>query len=271
MFVDFGSMPQDQMTFQQQYPQLFQQGLADQKDKKWDDAISKYQNLLDEGQNSLTNEQASVIYHNMAASSFEKADFIKSYVWTKKSLSLNSSNDFAKDLLQDVTKKFQPEQVAHQISAFESAEKAILKNTAFDFILILFLVFCGLSFFLGFKSWINKKRAQLESESTSIQQKSPFGLMLAFGFTSILTFMFLGAVFLKWQDSQTLKAIISAEKAAVQTASGGNQATIYDASAGLEVDILKIESNFVQIRYPGAFSGWVDRKNLEILYRLAWP
>lgn len=271
MFVDFGSMPQDQMTFQQQYPQLFQQGLADQKDKKWDDAISKYQNLLDEGQNFLTNEQASVVYHNMAASSFEKADYIKSYVWTKKSLSLNSSNEFSKDLLQEVTKKFQPEQVAHQISAYESAEKAIFKNTSFDLILLLFLILCGLSFFLGFKTWLKKKQAQLESESTSVQQKGPFGLILTFGFISILTFILLGAAILKWHDSQIPKAIISAEKAAIQTASGGNQATIYDATAGLEVDIIKIESNFVQIRYPGAFSGWVDKKNLEILYRLTWP
>ena len=271
MFVDFGSMPQDQMTFQQQFPQLFQQGLADQKDKKWDDAISKYQNLLDQGQNSLTSEQASVIYHNMAASSFEKADFLKSYVWTKKSLSLDSGNDFAKDLLSEVTKKFQPQQVAHQISAFQSAQKAFLKNTTFDFVMITFLVLFAFSFFLGCKTWLNKKQAQLEGESTSVQQKNPLGLMLAFGFTFVFTFLMAGTVFLKWKDNQTPKAIVSAEKTAVQTASGGDQATIYDATAGLEVDILKIEANFVQIRYPGAFSGWVDKKNLEILYRLAWP
>ncbi len=271
MFVDFGSMPQDQMTFQQQFPQLFQQGLADQKNNKWDDAISKYQNLLDQGQNFLTNDQTSVIYHNMAAVSFEKADFIKSYVWTKKALSLNSSNDFAKNLLQEVTKKFQPAQIPHQISVFENTQKVVLQNVTFDLVFVLFLLFLGVNYYLGSKLWLVRRRNQLESESTSVQQKNPLGLSLTFGLISAVSILLAGAAYLKWQDNLTPKAIITAEKSSVQTASGGNQPVIYDASAGLEVEILKIESNFVQIRYPGAFSGWVDKKNLEILNRITWP
>ncbi len=271
MFVDFGSMPQDQMTFQQQFPQLFQAGLAAQKDQKWDDALGKYQNILDQSQDSLTHEQLSVVYHNMATCSYEKADFLRSFIWTKKALSLNSDNQFSKTLLTEVSKKFQPQQIPHQISALESLEKVVLNKVNFDSFLIGFFVLAAISLHLGSKAWILRRRTQLESESASVQKKSPLSGLMAFAAFTFCSLIFLTAAFLKWTDNSQLNAIISAEKSPVQTAAGGNQAVIYDATAGLEVDVLKVEGDFVQIRYPGAFSGWVEKKNLEILKRARWP
>ncbi len=271
MFVDFGSMPQDQMTFQQQFPQLFQAGLADQKEKKWDDAVGKYQALLDQSQNNLTNEQASVVYHNMAASYFEKADFVRSFIWSKKALSLNSDNDFSKTLLSEVTKKFQAPQIPHQISATESFKNAVLDKVTVDSLLIGSFILFAFTLHIGTKAWILRRRLQLESETASVQKKYPVGLTIAFVAVGFLTLAFCAASFAKWKDNLQTKAIVSAEKAPVQTAPGGSQAVIYDATAGLEVDVLKIENDFVQIRYPGAFSGWVEKKNLEILKRTNWP
>ena len=108
-------MPQDSMTFQQQFPQLFQQGLTPQQEKKWDDAISKYKILLDQGHNAITNEQASVVYHNMAASAYGKSDFLNAYIWSKKAIVLNSNNSFSQNILEQVVKKYQPPQIPHQI------------------------------------------------------------------------------------------------------------------------------------------------------------
>ena len=264
-------MPQDSVTFQQQFPQLFQQGLAYQKLKNWDDAIGKYKTLLDEGQNFLTDQQVSVIYHNMASCSFEKSDFIKSYIWSRKSVALDSNSDAAQQLLVQVTKKFQPPQIPHQISAVESLQKVALKNVSPDILLISFFIFFSLTVALGCRFWLVRKRNQIESESASVNKKNPLGPLLTFIGVSITTLILASSAFLKWSDSQVPKAIIAEDKTAVQTASGGNQAVIYDAGVGLEVDVLRIESNFVQIRYPGAFSGWVDKKNLEILSQPYWP
>ncbi len=264
-------MPQDQMTFQQQFLQVFQEGLAFQKEKKWDDAINRYQTLLDQSQNNLTNEQASVVYHNMAASSFEKTDFVRSFIWSKKALSLNSDNEYSKILFTEVTKKFQTPQIPHQISAAESFENAVLDKMTMDSLLIGFFILFACSLYLGGKAWLLRRRLQLESETASVQKKYPLGLLVAFIAVGFFALAFGGVSFVKWKDSLQMKAIVSAEKAPVQTAPGGGQAVIYDATAGLEVDILKIEKDFVQIRYPGAFSGWVEKKNLEILNRTNWP
>ena len=271
MFVDFGSMPQESMTFQQQFPQLFQQGLAQQQGKRWDDAISKYKVILDQGQGALTHEQASVVYHNMAASAYEKSDFKNAYIWSKKATSLNSNNAFAQNLLQEVSKKFQPVQIPHQISMVESLQKVGLKNISFDILLVGFLTFFSIALFLGLKIWLTRKKDQIESESLSKQKKQPLASWFSFAIVIAISGIFLFLAVIKWSDLSIPKAIIAVDNTSVQTAAGGNQATIYDASVGLEVDVLKINSDFVQVRYPGAFSGWVAKKNLEILTSPAWP
>ena len=264
-------MPQDLMTFQQQFPQLFQQGLTDQQGKKWDDALSKYKILLDQGHNAITNEQASVVYHNMAASAFEKSDFLNAYIWSKKALVLNSDNSFAQNLLNQVAKKYQPPQIPHQISTIESLQKVGLKNISFDSLLIGFLVFLLISLFLGLKLLFKAKQNQLESESQSSQKKQPLGKFVSLGFTFLFVGLFLFLTVIKWSDMTIIKAIISSDNTSVQTASGENKASIYQASAGIEVDVLKTDSQYAQIRYPGAFSGWVNKKNLEILSYPYWP
>lgn len=271
MFVDFGSMPQDSVTFQQQFKQQFQEALALQQQKKWDDAAGKYQTLLDEGQGSLTAEQGSVIYHNLSAIAFEKSEFPKAFVWSKKSLALDGNNIFAKSLSTEIAKKFQPVQIPHQISTIETIQKVVLKDTSFDFLLIGFLLFFILSLFLSLKTMLSRKKNQIESETLSVQKKNSLGLVGAFTGSLLLTAIFLFLVVIKWSDLSIPKAIITADNTSVQTAAGGNQAVIFEAAAGLEVDVLKIEPEYVQVRYPGAFSGWVLKKNLEILSAVSWP
>lgn len=264
-------MPQDSMTFQQQFKQHFQEGLALQQEKKWDDAISKYQSILDEGQGSVTAEQASVVFHNLSTIAFEKGDTVKAYIWSKKSLTLNSENPFAKNLSAEIEKKYQPVQIPHQISTIETLQKVTLKNVSFDFLLVGFLVFFAFSIYLALKTLLARKKNQLESESLSVEKKNSIGLILGVSSGLSVAAIFLFLLVIKWSDLSIPKAIITTDGTSVQTASGGNQAAIFEAAAGLEVDVLKIEPEYVQIRYPGAFSGWVSKKNLEILTLPGWP
>ena len=263
-------MPQELMTFQQQFKQLFQQGLALQQQKKWDDAISKYQSILDEGTNALTSEQAAAVYHNLSVISFEKSDLLKSYIWSKKSLSLNSDNVLVKNLFSEINKKFQPPQIPHQISTIETIQKVTLKNVSFDFLLIGFLVFAVLSLSLALKAVLARKKKQIESESISAEKKSSVNVLFGLIGSLFLTAIFIFFTTIKWSDLSIPKAIITVDNTSVETASGGNQASIFNASAGLEVDVLKVEPEYVQVRYPGAFSGWVSKKNLEILSTATW-
>lgn len=263
-------MPQDSMTFQQQFKQHFHDALALQQEKKWDDAVSKYQSLLDEGQGTITADQASVIYHNLSAIAFEKGDTVNAYIWSKKAVTLNPDNSFAKTLSAEIAKKYQPVQIPHQISTIETLQKVTLNHASMDFLLIGFLVFFGISLFLALKNWLERKKNQIESENLSMQKKNSMGLVIGFSSTLLIAAVFLFFCIIKWEDLSTPKAIVINDKTSVQTASGGNQAAIFEASAGLEVDVLKIEPEYVQVRYPGAFSGWVSKKNLELLTSPSW-
>lgn len=264
-------MPQDKNAFQQQFNTQFQQALALQQEKKWDDAVSKYQSLLDQGLNNLSDEQASALYYNLSAIAYEKGDFLQSYIWSKKSVSLNSENSFAKQISAEILKKYQPVQIPHQISTVESLQKITLKNVSIDILLVGFLVFFGLTIFMALKSLLMKKKNQIESENESIQKKYSIAPLISFFSFLIVSCAFLFLVVIKWTDLSVPKAIVARDNTSVQTASGADQAVIYTASAGLEVDILKIEADYVQIRYPGAFSGWVLKKNLELLSSTSWP
>ena len=271
LFVDFSSMPQESMTFQQQFPQLFQLGLAQQKEKKWDDAIANYKSILDQGRNGVTPEQGSVVYHNMAVCAFEKSDFVNAYIWSKKATTLNSGNTFAHNLFLESAKKFQPTQVPHQISAVESLQKVALKNVSFDLLLVGFLVFLFFTFYSGLKFWLSRRKDQIESEALSMQKRQPLTAWIGVSLLTALTVVFLFLTIVKWDDLSLPKALIASENTSVQTAAGGSQATIYDAAPGLEVDVLKIDGDYAQVRYPGAFSGWVAKKNLEVITSPTWP
>ncbi|MBC7466375.1 MAG: hypothetical protein H7256_10315 [Bdellovibrio sp.] len=264
-------MPQDSMTFQQQFKQHFQEGLALQQEKKWDDAVRKYQTLLDEGQGAITAEQASVIYHNLSTIAFEKGDNLNAFIWSKKALSLNADNTFAKALSTEIAKKYQPVQIPHQISTIETLQKVTLNNVGLDFLFLGFLIFFAFSIFLALKTMLARKKNQIESENLSIQKKNSVGLIVSFSSALAVSAFFLFLTVIKWSDISVPKAIITTDNTSVQTASGGNQAAIFEAAAGLEVDVLKIEPDYVQVRYPGAFSGWVSKKNLEILSSPSWP
>ena len=82
---------------------------------------------------------------------------------------------------------------------------------------------------------------------------------------SIFTLLVMGMTYVGFSDSHKQLAIVIADKAAVQTVPGENKSVIFEAQAGLELEVLNADADFFQVRYPGAFSGWVKRSQLELL------
>ncbi len=246
-------MPQENVTFQQ----LFEQGLASQQQKNWDAALETYQQALDKGLSTTSSTQLSAVYHNMSTIAYEKADFLKAFVWSKKAVSLDSGNQIAKESLSEFTKKFEPPMVARQISSYENL-KVALRLTSVDVLSILALLLFFFTLWLMFKKLVtNKKNAEVpEYRKTFPWLASFLGLATAilFAFTIIL-----------WKDQSTLRGFIIAANTAVQTAPGENKPVIFEAQPGLEVEILQSQDAYIQVRHPGAFSGWIPRKNIEVM------
>ena len=93
----------------------------------------------------------------------------------------------------------------------------------------------------------------------SAQKKWPAFVALFF------TFAMLSASYVSFQDAYTTRALVIAEKAQVQTAPGENKPIIFELQSGQELEVLNFDQGYFQVRYPGAFSGWIKKTQLEIL------
>jgi hypothetical protein len=251
--VDFGSMPQENVTFQQ----LFDQALSAQQQKNTDEALRLYQEVLDKGQGWLTAPQTSVVYHNMSTLAYDKSDFLHAYVWSKKAMVQDPGNHAAQQAFQVYAKKFEVPSIPHQISTAQNLQMALEKvPTDAFFILSLIFLFLSLRFF--FKNLLSKRQNQIEMKTGSSFAWAP---LVSF----ILFVVIFGATIARWDLDQRTLAILTAEKTGIQTAPGENKSVIFEAQPGLQVEVLQLSNNYAQIRYPGAFSGWVPLQSLEIL------
>ncbi len=246
-------MPQENVSFQQ----LFDQALSLQQQKNNDEALKLYQQTLDKGQAELSAPQASVIYYNMSTLAYDKSDFLHSYVWSKKALALDPGNHAAQKSLELYSKKFEVPVVAHQISTSENVNK-ILDQVPIDLFFVFSLIVFTLTLRLFFKNLVKRRQNQIELNGLKNFDWKP---LVSFILLAVVVF----ATWFRFKSERLTRALITEPKTAVQTAAGENKTVIFEAQPGTEVEVLQIVSDYAQIRYPGAFSGWVLKKNIEIL------
>lgn len=268
LFVDFGYMPQENdsptnsaenttATNNSSYNQLFDQALALQQQKDWDASLNAYQKLLDQSLEQLTTSQASVVYHNMSTIAYEKADYLKAFVWSKKAVVLNPRNQLARESSEAFAKKFDTPVIAQQTSTYEYLKKGVSK-LPLDAWIVLSLTLIFVTIWLAFKTALTTKKNQ-QAENFSVPSKWPNYVALFF------SLLVISITYVRYLDHTTPRAIVIVQSAQVQTAPGENKPVIFEAQAGLELEVLKLDQGYFQIRYPGAFAGWINKTQLEIL------
>lgn len=260
-----------QMSPRQTLNEIFHQALSLQNEKKIDDALVAYQKILDQGlseASDLTREQASVVSQNMSLLYLQKKDPGLAFVYNQKALFLNARNSQAVDFQKQNKNLLQTTSIPREISFFENINSMGLKYLSIEILcvmtgLLLILVFKNIYQFL-----IDRKKSDLmNSEIVKFKIVNYISIFLLAIFLILLA--------LKMSDDSELKAILKTAAATVQTAPGENQATVTQAEMGTVFKVLKISNDadltYVQIKYPGAYSGWVKRADLELLNSTKWP
>jgi tetratricopeptide (TPR) repeat protein len=248
-------MPQESDI--QNFNEAFSQALALQQQKNWDESLAAYHKLLDQSLNHLSDQQASAVYHNMSTIASEKADLLKAYVWSKKALNLDPNNAVAKQSFEYFAQKFELPHISHQISNYDNFKK-LISIAPLDAWLVVTLILILTTLAWTVKKFVIAKKNKLNDifQSTS---KWPVYVL------SIISACLVLVSVLRYSDSRVSRAIVITEKAAIQTAPGENKPVIYEAQAGLELEVLKFSDGYFQVRYPGAFSGWVNQLQIELL------
>lgn len=236
---------------------LFNQALAQLQQKNWDASIELYQKLLDQGRESLTPPQAAVIYHNMSTIAAEKGDHLMAYSWSKKSLSLDSGNSVYRENFEHYAQEFQIPNIPHQISNFDNFKSGIAK-IPLDAVLGLSLILLLATIWILIKKLILTKKNQLAEVFSSVS----FWPVYILG---ILCVLLISVSFFRWEQASCPRGVLIADKVQIQTAPGENKTVIFEAPAGLEVEVLGDMDNYFQIRSPGAFSGWIKKNQLELM------
>lgn len=262
LFVDFGSMPQENEVPQTVPPQesvesLFNTALSLQQQKKWDSALESYRSFLNSHSPDLDTFQASAVYHNMSTIAHETGDHLKAYVWSKKSLTLNPSNSFAKAAFEQFSKKFEIPSIPHQIDNFESF-KTLLSKTPVDLWVSISLILILISLGLGLKKFAEHKKNLMLGLFIKTK-KWPLYISL------FLTILVITISYIAYDKASVTKAVVVFDKAPVQTVPGDNKPIIFEIPAGLELEALKSDQGFIQVRYAGAFSGWLKAEYIELL------
>lgn len=240
--------------------QLFDEALALQQQKNWEGALTAYKKLLDIGiekPNFLTFQQSSVIYHNMSVIANEQGDLLHAYVWSKKSFFLDASNGLAKEAYLHYSKKFEVPTIPRQLSTVDQYKMALSKIPV-DAWFILSVSLILLSFWLFVKHVIKTRKNLVSGVFSKIHRWPVYTLV-------ILSLFVISNAYVAYIDSQKSLAVVTADKAQVQTAPGENKPIIYEAVAGLELEVLRFEEDYYLVRYAGAFSGWINKKQIEIL------
>ena len=251
--------------------EAFQQALSLQNEKKMDQALATYQKILDQGlseASALNREQASAISQNIALIYFQKKEAGLAYVYNQKAIYLNSGNSLAIEFQKQNKNLFQTTSIPRDISFIENLNQVGLKYMSVE---ILFAIVCILMIFVLKNSlhfFLNRKKSELAN--SEIIAFKPTNYILIF-----LLFCFSVLTGLKILEDSELKAILKMPTATVQTAAGENQATVTQAEIGTIFNVLKLSNDadlaYVQIKYPGAYSGWVKRSDLELLNSTKWP
>lgn len=237
--------------------ELFNQALAQLQQKNWDASIALYRQLLDQGRDSLSSAQASVVYHNMSTIAAEKADTLMAYVWAKKALLLDPANSEPHAAFQQYAAQFQVPSLPHQISNLDNF-MSVVGRVPLDIWLGLTLILILLTLWLIAKKWIQIKKNSL---SDVFVRSATWPVYV----TGLITIAFFIVSYFTFNESQITHAVLISDKVGIQTAPGENKPVIFEAPQGLDVEVLKQEGDYFQVRSKGAFSGWIGKKQLELM------
>ncbi len=250
---------------------LFEQALSLQNQKKTDEAIALYHKLLDLGPTKdavLTREQASAVSQNLAILYFDKKESALAYVYNQKALALDERNPSAVEFQKSSKINFQTSSIPRDISMLENLNAIGLKYLSIEALVACVAVF--LFFTLRNISRFLVERKKSDLANTHIVKFNLMNYVLI-----LFLFIFSSLLALKIYDSTEHKAIVKSTQIAVQTAPGENKPVVTQAEIGTIFKVLKFsndaELTYVQIKYPGAYSGWVKRSDLELLNSTKWP
>ena len=226
---------------------LFDEGVNSFQQKDFSKASELFSQALAQQPEDVT------LLVNLALARFELGQKFESYALFKKATHLDPESESALQGLEFVKNQIQLREMSRNLEIYEQARSSLVKPISIHFPLGFSLVFFLLSGFLLIRFFADKVKSFRAGED-----QRPLSV---WGWVSLILFF----ISLAWTgfykfDQSIPRGIVKLESLSLRSAPAVNSPTVLELNGGLEVKILRAEDKWLQIQYPGTFSGWVEKE-----------
>ncbi len=170
----------------------------------------------------------------------------------RRALFLDPDFSMAREALNFITPRLAPQPPAN---GWESFRSGVLLGLSFGKLLAI-LGLCLIASGTLLLTYFGRRRAALKDENPL--PPTPFyGIFL-----SLLTIFSLGLLLSKTFDYYSPRGTLVQEKVQIRSAPTDQAPGLFEVSAGIEVLLRATNSNWVQVKYPGGMTGWVQKSEV---------
>ncbi len=226
---------------------LFDEGINSFQQKDFSKASELFSQALAQQPNDVT------LLVNLALSRFELGQKFESYALFKKAIHLDPKSDSALQGLEFVKNQIQLRDMSRDLELYEQARNTLVKPISVHLPIGLSLLFFLFSGFLLIRFFAEKMKSFQAGED----QKP----LSAWGWISLF-FLVISVTWTGFHkfDHSIPRGIVKLETLSLRSAPAVNSPTVLELNGGLEVKILRAQDKWLQIQYPGTFSGWVEKE-----------
>lgn len=224
----------------------FHEGIQFYQTKDFQKATEAFQSALSLGPDNLD------ILVNLGLAKFQLGKKGEAIGIMRHVLGFSPDNEIASSALRYMIQKLPTQELAHEISFFESLRENLLKFFALPHMLFLnsiLFAFIG----IGLINYLARRRIAIRDEK-ELPQFSPIFILLF-----LCLIITTGLIGLKIFDSLRPRGTIVVEKASVKSGPTDESPEIYEIYEGLEVLINEEYNNWMQVTYPGGLTGWLPK------------
>jgi len=195
------------------------------------------------------------IYFNLGLSNYNLLKTGKALAYWRRALDINPYYSEARKALRVGIKERAITPLPEEEPLSEKFRRNVLSYVSFDLFLTFFFIFF-VSGLLKLVHYFGSARRALLAE----QAKPALGTLTPF--LLFLAIFFLSLVLLRALDYTSPRATVIERRETVRSGPSSEDASLFDLFEGHEVIVRQSRQDWVQISYPGGYTGWVKKASL---------
>lgn len=230
----------------------FLKGYEEYKNKNFSEAQSQFSVGLQENPNNLA------ILLNLSLSYYQNNQKGMALGYLLKGNKLDPSFEPINQAIDVIKSQLKTNNIPQKESDFEFFRKAVLNKISLNSILTLTALSLLFSGYIWIQYFSRRKRAN--DEELDAPDFPVVGVIITAVF---VVFSLFG--FAKLYEEMTPRAVILAENTEVKIAPGVEQTQLFLLQEGSEVLVGQVQNEWVQVTYPGSYTGWVQKEKIFVI------